>query len=236
MALRELHREHLYEAAAEEIKRFISESDLKAGDRLPSEHELCQLLAVGRTSLREALRLLQMAGLVEIKVGRGVYVRQEDFESFLARTSGPLLEPTADLFDLIEVREILEVEAAKLASARRTRLHLEALERQLQQDREVVARAAYAVDDDVRFHRLLFEAAGNKVLLRFVHLIRTVTRSFYELQLMTADKQAQTLQEHTAIYEAVRDKKAGKAAGAVRIHIRTTANVILAQAAQSEPV
>jgi len=231
---RPLRTEHLYQAAAQEIKRFIAETGLKPGDRLPSEHALCQHLAVGRTSLREALRLLEMDGLIDIKVGRGDYVRRNDLESFFARASGPLLDDSSDLVDLTAVREIMEVEAARLAAENATQQQLDALADRLQRDREKVRQGRYELDDDIDFHRLLFEAAGNPVLQRFVRLIREATRPVYEAYLLGPEAVLDTLAEHTAIYEAVRGRRPEMAVEEIRSHLRTTADLIIARCRDTE--
>jgi len=232
--LRQLRTEHLYLAAAEEIRRYIIESGLVPGDRLPSEHMLCERLAIGRTSLREALRLLQMDGVIDIKAGRGAYVRRNDFESFLERASVPLLNDFSDVAALSEVREILEVASVERAAVNRTQEHLNALEERLRRDEELVGQGHYRLDDDIDFHRLLFEAAGNKVLLRFVQLIREATRSVYEEHLLSPAAARTTLAEHTAIYRAVRDKKPAKAATEIRNHLQATADTILAHMRANE--
>ena len=224
----------MYQAAAQEIKRFIAETGLKPGDRLPSEHALCQHLAVGRTSLREALRLLEMDGVIDIKVGRGVYVRRNDWKSFFARASGPLLDDSSDLVDLTAVREIMEVEAARLAADNGTQPQLDALAERLQRDREKVRQGQYELDDDIDFHRLLFEAAGNQVLLRFVRLIREATRPAYEAHLLRPKAILDTLAEHTAIYDAVRGRRPEAAAEEIRSHVRSTADVIIAHIRESD--
>ena len=95
--LRNLSRPPLYEMVAEEVRRFIVDSKLQPGDKLPSERELCERLDVGRTSLREALRFLQMIGLIETRVGRGVYVQEIDVETYLNQTVKPVLDVSSEL-------------------------------------------------------------------------------------------------------------------------------------------
>ena len=83
--LKQFERPRLYEAVAKELKTFILDGGLKPGDQLPTEQELCQRLNVGRATLREAMRQLQMLGLVESKAGRGTYVCGEARDSDLTR-------------------------------------------------------------------------------------------------------------------------------------------------------
>jgi GntR family transcriptional repressor for pyruvate dehydrogenase complex len=233
--LRDRQRGHLYEAVAVELKQYIADHGLQAGDRLPSEHDLCTQLSVGRSSLREALRVLQMSGLIEIKVGRGIFVRQDELAGVVTRSTQPFLGKGADFLDLLEVRELLEVQAVALACERRSRLHLQKLEHQLQSDEAKVAQGVYGLEEDLDFHRLLFEAAGNKALIHFVALIDDLRRSLALVKESRVENQVSTLQEHTSIYEAVRDRKARRAASEMQTHVRSNRRMVAASSETRVP-
>jgi GntR family transcriptional regulator, transcriptional repressor for pyruvate dehydrogenase complex len=233
--LKGFRRERLYDAVADELKRYIEESSLKAGDKLPPEPELCKQLNVGRTSLREALRLLQMMGLVEVKAGRGTYVRSDALESAVTRAMGPLLDQSTKLLDLAEVREPLELLAARLAAERRTEEHLQHMREQLERSREKVAQGQFRVEDDLEFHRLVFEAAGNQVLMQFVGSVGELMRTFRQGRLAGSQELQQlTVDEHVAIYEAIRDRHVRQAVSSMRTQVRDTAAAILAQIQQNK--
>jgi GntR family transcriptional repressor for pyruvate dehydrogenase complex len=232
--VRELRRAHLYEAVAEEIRRFIVDQRLQPGDGLPSERELCQQLGVGRTSLREGLRLLQTIGVVEIKSGLGTFVSGREGDVVLARASEVAL-PAADLIDVAEVREVLEVRAVELAAERRTDEHLERLRDQLARDREKVEDGTYDVEDDLDFHRSVFEASGNRVLIRFVSTIGDLMASVRRARLARPGRDAQTLAEHTAIYEAVRDRRPNLAARLMHEQVHDTNLLVFEMLGRQQP-
>lgn len=224
--LRELKREHLYEAVAGEIKRYITENGLKPGDSLPSERELCRRLNVGRTSLREGLRELQMLGLIEIKSGLGAFVHQEDVDSFLARGIEPLTMGTHSLDELIEIRESLEVVAARLAARRATPEQIQGLQAKLDSDKLKVERGIYSVEDDIAFHRLIFEAAGNSILVRFVSLVAELMASYRGPGVKGTGSDAQTVAGHLAMFETIRAGRAASAARLMREHVQDLARAI----------
>jgi len=229
VVLREPRREHLYDIVAREIQRYIAEAGLQPGDKLPSERELCEQLRVGRTTVREALRRLQEMRLIRIQVGRGSFVREYNLDEFLAGATRPLLRDAADLRDLAEAREFLETHAICLAAQRRSQAHLDALHERLERDRrQVQAGAAYMPADDAEFHKLLLEAAGNKVLLRFVSIISELMRSA-PAAAAPADRDTRTMDEHQALYEAVRDQKPELAVQRMRAHVRGTAAALLSR-------
>jgi GntR family transcriptional repressor for pyruvate dehydrogenase complex len=224
--LRQLKRERLYEAVADEIKRYIVDRGLNPGDNLPSERELCRSLNVGRTSLREGLRQLQMLGLIEIKSGLGAFIRKDDLQSFLARATEPLAINRSELAELIEIREPLEVFAAQLAAQRATPEQIQRLQAQLASDRDKVVSGAYHVEDDLAFHLLIFEASRNTILLRFVSLVGDLLVSYRELYLTSPGVDKRTLTEHTAIFDAIRDGRTAVAVRLMREHVRDTARAL----------
>lgn len=224
--LKKFQRQRLYDAVAEALSDYISQKNLKTGDRLPSEHDLCEQLGVGRTSLREALRSLQNAGVVDIKMGRGIYVRGDDLEFLLTRVQ-PLIQRGTDLWDLSEVRELLEVHAARLAAERRSQQHLAALQNQLQRGEEKASQGDYRVEDDLAFHSLVFEASGNKVLLQLTSIVGELMRNLRQDRLTTNEMQSRAIAEHRALYEAIEARRSTKAASAMRAHVRQTASNLL---------
>ena len=106
----------VYEMVMEQIKNIVKKGELKTGDKLPSERDLCEKLEVSRASVREALRALQMLGLIESKHGEGNFIN-ENFEN-------SLLEPLSIVFlllgskseDVFELRKVIEPETAALAA------------------------------------------------------------------------------------------------------------------------
>ncbi len=115
----EVQTGRLYEQIVEQIQRRIMDGDLKPGDQLPSERELGKQFGVSRTSIREAIRVLTLMGLVEVNHGRGTFITEQtpnairytiDTMINIARKEGS--------GNLIELREILEPEIAALAAVR----------------------------------------------------------------------------------------------------------------------
>ena len=231
--LKDFQRQRLYEAVAEELKSHISRARLQEGDKLPSEPELCGQLNVSRTTLREAIRLLQTIGILEVKRGRGTYVRKHNVEEYLNHAMPPTLTAVDEIVNLVEVREALEVLAVQLAVERRTEEHLESLKKQLESDREKMARGEYDVEDDLQFHRIVFDATNNEILHTLISIIEKLMNTVQDGRLDLERGQA-TLAEHTAIYEGLRDRELSKAVRMARAGIRGTGDAILRQLDQRD--
>lgn len=145
-----------------QLQEKISLGELKPGDKIPTETELMAMLGVGRSTVREAVRVLAKAGLLEVRQGDGTYV--------LGRTNN--LEPLehrlrrATILEVYEVRRALELEIAKLAARRRTEEDLITMRESLAQRceaRSLNDKRAY-VDKDLLFHLAIAAASKNGVL------------------------------------------------------------------------
>ncbi len=173
MPLTSLRRSSLVELAVSQLREQVLSGQWPVGARLPAETELAQRLEVGRSTVREAVRALVHAGLLETRQGSGTYVRSvtpaADWEPRLRR---------AAVLEVYEVRQALEVQAARLAAGRRTdadiaALHKSLAERQLARAR---ARDAAFVEADLAFHRCVVAAAHNPLLAEMFGSFAAVLR------------------------------------------------------------
>ncbi|MGW0484959.1 FadR/GntR family transcriptional regulator [Nonomuraea sp. NPDC003214] len=160
MALGALRPSPLVEQATARLREQITGGHWPVGTRLPSENALAQTLGVGRSTVREALRALTGAGLVQPRQGSGVFViAAEPAEDWPARLR------RAAITDVYEVRVIVETRAARLAAARRTDDDVKALRAALAARRAAAGGGDAAfVDADIALHAAVVAAAGNPVL------------------------------------------------------------------------
>src|SRR5438128_8747972 len=207
--------------AIETIRELIASGEWGPGTRLPREADLAAQLGLSRNSLREAVRALSLARVLEVRQGDGTYV------SMLAPSE--LLEPTSlathllrgrTVLELFEVRRMLEPEAAALAALRADDETKEALRRELDRMYAAGDRADELVDADAAFHDVLGEAPGNAVLRSLLRSLSTRTvraRLWHGM----ADRMAldKARAEHTSIYEAIIAGDADLARAATLLHI-----------------
>jgi GntR family transcriptional regulator, transcriptional repressor for pyruvate dehydrogenase complex len=148
------------------------------GERIPAERELCQKLGVGRASLREALKALEIMGMIETRLGDGTYVcKRSDFFSrpllwAIASSSG------ADARELVEARTLIEVELAGLAAERATPENLEELAEHLSSMIKTKSNPQEFVHADVNFHLAIGRAASNSILMNALQLIRNLLQQW----------------------------------------------------------
>ncbi|MFC0529178.1 FadR/GntR family transcriptional regulator [Phytohabitans kaempferiae] len=193
-----------------ELRRLIATGYWKVGDRLPTEADLASSLGIGRNTLREAVRALVHAGLLDTRHGRGTYVKSND-------EIGPTLARylrQEDLNDILETRRVLEPEAAALAAMRRDDAAVAAIAKAYQ--RLTVARSTAAiVEADVDFHTAIVAATGNPVLLRLYGGLADVLRSSVET---LSRGHSRAIASHGKLVEAIRDGDPDAARAAARAH------------------
>jgi GntR family transcriptional repressor for pyruvate dehydrogenase complex len=199
---------------------------LSPGERLPPERELVGRLGVSRTVVREALNLLEARGLISIEHGRGAVVSGGSTHA-VRDTLGLLLRvrPKA-LWELLEIRKILEVEIAGLAAERAEGEDVREMRGQLDRMETLIDAPEGYVDADVEFHALLARSTRNGVLLIMLDPIVELLRASREVSASRPGSARRALREHEEILRCV---EAGDAEGArqrMRLHLANTARDI----------
>ena len=217
--LEPVKRSRIYEHIVEQIHALIREGRWAPGDQIPPERELAERFRVSRTSVREALRALEMQGVIDSRQGGGTFVRTTDTEMLVAPLATAILRGRRELAEVLEVRELIEPGIARHAAARATPEHLAELERVLERQRACVAEGKPFVDEDTAFHHTLARSADNRILLRLHNVILDVLRESRETYLHVPDRPQLSLRGHEAILAAVRSRDPERAASAALAHV-----------------
>lgn len=198
---------------AERIAIMIRSGEFAPGDKLPSERRFSEMLGVGRSSVREAIRKLEVMGLLEVRHSRGTYVASPEQTAPLAFQPPAILQDREQLRQLFGLRRIMEVAAAELAAQRAQDEHLTMM-RYWVQAMENCAGAKDAdgiVIADIEFHRQIFLAAGNAYLLDLMDSIVDVLRDMRYASASIPDLIPHNLIGHRSILAAI-EKGDGRAA------------------------
>ena len=214
-------RETVVEAIAQGLIRYIAEKGLKAGDRLPPERELVQMVGASRLPLREALCVLKGLGIIEAQHGRGVFVKPLDLGAIFGMLS-PLLRTHAeiDIRHIFQVRLHLEASVAELAAASRTDRNLQTLGDALAGMRESLRDRPVYIQHDMAFHQELARSTDNPIFHVFMASITDLLAEVQFLYRDNVDVRRHALGEHTEILEAVGDGDGQRAKAAMQTHIR----------------
>ncbi len=213
-----IERRKVYELIAEHLLGQISERSLKPGDALPTERELADSYRVGRSSVREALRMLESKGLIRPS-GNGAFTVAE-YDNPLSHSLHFLLSlEETSLLEIYEVRKILEVEAAGLAAARRADRDLAQMSDAIDEMTAGLSAQDRYIDADLRFHLAVAAATGNRIALRMMHAIRDLLhRALASIYHIPGSPQ-RSITQHREILAAIASGDAESARHRMREHL-----------------
>ncbi|SFS99464.1 FadR/GntR family transcriptional regulator [Saccharopolyspora flava] len=209
----------LPEVVAERLQNDLLAQGLRPGDRLPTEPQLVERYGVSRTVIREAGRILEQRGLVDIRPGRGMTVSTPD-GSAVAQHYSLMLGMNATTFQqLMETRLIIEVEVTALAATRRTDGDLAELRASVDRVERNMNDYRVCLEEDVRFHEIVTRAGGNPFFSWFMDPINTCLRESYRDADSYPASLPHTLAEHAQILDAIAAGDAEAARHAARTHL-----------------
>ncbi len=215
----------LAEQAAERLVEYIKEHALAAGDKLPTEAELTEILQVGRGTVREAVKTLASRNVLEVRQGAGIFLSEK-----LGVPEDPLglefMESRDNIaLDLLDIRLMLEPELAAMAAVRHTEEQLAAVEEQCRVVEELILAGEDYGQEDVRFHKLLAQCSGNAVVGNLVPIINSSV--YASIDLTRNINSRDTVREHRSVVDAIRRRDGFGARWAMAVHLNTSRESIL---------
>lgn len=207
---------------ADELKKQIASGEYKEGDQLPPEPELCQMFGVSRITVREALKKLNMMGLVDIRQGKGTFVRPIDLSLFMR----PLFQRTrfeeTDVEAVYFARECIEGGAAYLAAQQATPEEIEKLGVIIETLRRSVIEDDFVQRGkcDRQFHLELARASHNPILFACVQTLDEIDQACVKRKSKHARAMDNCYEEHYNIFDAVRRRDPAGARAAMESHAR----------------
>jgi GntR family transcriptional regulator, transcriptional repressor for pyruvate dehydrogenase complex len=206
--------------AIAKIKEMIVSGDLEPGDRLPPEAVLARHLGLSRNSLREAVRALSWARILDVRQGDGTYVTSLESDvlldalSFIAE-----LHRDRHVMHILETRRVLEAAAAALAAQYVDDVELAELHRLIEAAAECATIEDF-VDNDLQFHRRLAIASRNPVLVSMLDSLASRTsRARIWRGVMQSDANERAVTEHRALVAAVEEHRPDQARAWATVHI-----------------
>ncbi|MBN9623856.1 MAG: FadR family transcriptional regulator [Actinobacteria bacterium] len=224
--LQPIEHSPLYEVVATRLRGYIESEELKPGDRLMPERELAERLGVSRTSVRQALTALRVRGLVEIRPGAGAYLKRPPAD-IVPSLAAEVAEAEVDHPMIWEVREGVEVQAARLAARRRSDTDLAEMEGALAAMGRSIADGGDGIDGDRLFHRAVVHAAHNDLLTRLFDDLGEVIDRTSQVSLTLPGRAPESLRAHEQVLTAIRDRDEGEAAEAMRRHVAASAESVV---------
>ncbi len=213
------------------FKRLISEGVLIPGCRLPGERELAQHFGVARSSLRQALKVLEIMGVISQRVGDGTYLNAGAASIMAEPLEFLILLDGTSFYELMEARLIVEPELAARAAVRATAEDLSMLNRSLRIMRESGADPARFVEQDLLFHQAIFRAAGNRVCGMMFTVVHRSLEKLIRVTFRLVEPE-HTLNLHKRIYTAIRKRSSEEARRRMIEHLEDAKSLLVRAADQ----
>lgn len=204
----------------EGLKSFIEREGYKSGDRLPPERELAQRLRIGRPAVREAIKALCILEIIESRRGAGTFVKSASTMSLNWPKKLDQIRPDFDMLQLLEVRKIIEPQAAALCAARASLEQISELERHLKAQEADPDNRDAAARSDYLFHDVIIRSAGNEILDDLTRFLSPLLVRSRQITSSAVPELTRMAREHRAIFEAIRRGQPDLAARAMTDHLQ----------------
>lgn len=211
-------RPKTYKLVADQLLELIAAGRLRPGDPVPPERELVENYRVGRSSVREALRMLESQGLIEAR-GHSTFTVSHARNTLNQSLELLLSVAEADLHELFEIRRILEGECAALAAARRREADLVRMRAAIAEMESSIGSEDDYIAADLEFHLTIAEATGNRVAALLMHALRDQLHRALGTVYQIPHSAERSLAQHREIVEAIGARRPDEARAAMQAHI-----------------
>ena len=203
------------------IRDLINYKNLEPGDKLPSERMLSDKFGVSRSNVREAIQTLEFYGLLKSKPQSGTFVADIGQVAMNGMMEDILRLQEPDFKSLVETRILLELKTCRLAALRRTDENLEEIKEALNAYESKVVDGKSAVEEDLLFHLAIARASGNSTINTLMLVITPgIINNFEKYHVCDKNRAFLGIQEHRAIYEAIKEQNPQLAKEKMKEHFK----------------
>jgi DNA-binding FadR family transcriptional regulator len=210
IAFNKVRRGSIVEEIIELFKEKLMAGELRPGERLPSEKQLTEQLGVGRTALREAIRMMSALGVIDVRQGEGSYITNDPSSSLLDPLVFAVLLKTGANQDLLELRTTLQIAYCELAAEKASQEDLVRIE-QAAQEFEEISRSNMLdtdrlTDADLNFHYLIIESTHNPLVAKICKTVEYLFFTSIRSTISTEEGLSWGIKGHRNILQAIKDK------------------------------
>jgi len=221
-----VRRDKVYEGVAKQLERLILKK-LQPGDKLPSERELAELLRVSRSSIRDAIRSLELMGMVEPRQGAGTIVREISSDSLTNPLANAVKRKGELIGELLDFRMMLEPQLAARAATRVSDDDISEMEEILDRQEKKLRAGESTIPEDSEFHYAIALASGNSVVLKVLDTLMDLLRDSRERSLQVEGRQQKSVAGHRRVLAAIKRHDPEGAKVAMRRHIEDVEEIVL---------
>jgi len=226
--MKPIERRSIIDSVVDQLKDFVLSGEVTIGDKFLTEKEISEKLSVGRSTVREALRIMEAMGFIEIRPGRGAFVVRNS-EDDLSPLGAWFAKHATEVRDYVEVRMAIEPLAMRLMIDRATPEEIAAIET-VHADFLVAAKEQDAIKlarTDERFHELIVKATHNILLVQIIEVISVVYLE-YRLKAFAYRENIEHAEKyHTAILKSIKNKNQAAGERSMREHLQCSLDDIM---------
>ena len=224
--LEPIKRTRIPDEIANRLRVMIVDGSFKKDEPLPSERALAKRLRVSRSSVRDAIRRLEVIGLLETRHGQGTFLHELSVDNVVTPMASVLTFNRGRQDDLMDARRAFEPAVARMAAARATPEEIDAIDRLLEEQRRKVKASQPTIGEDTAFHAALAQATHNPVIVGIMETLNHLLVESRQRSLERRGRSLQSLRGHEAVAEALRRHDADGAAAAMHSHIDQIARLL----------
>lgn len=214
----------LYNNIVDDLEAKIKKGDLIDGTKLPSERLMAEKYNVSRNVVREAFKVMSEKGLVQIYSGKGAYVSIPKENVLTTKLEEAISISKSDLYEILEVRKILEEAVAIKAIQRATKENIRNLEEIYNRMESAIGDTVEFTQEDINFHIELAKCTGNSTLVLLINTFNNISdKKLYKLNSLYPDRALKAQIEHKTMIESIKDRDEKKIMMAVDSHINCLA-------------
>lgn len=223
-----------YQEIADQLRDLIAQGEFRQGDRILTERQIAERLSVGRSVAREAILLLEVEGILEVRKGSGIYLKRIDTDILTRDINdiGP--------FELIQARQLLESAIAGMAASTVTKPDILRMREALELERASINQGKLDYSGDEQFHRLIAEATQNSILVDTVRDLwdkRARSRMWAQLhdRIFETDYRRRWLDDHNLVLAALQRRDPEAARSAMWQHLENVRVTLLTLSDDEDP-
>jgi GntR family transcriptional repressor for pyruvate dehydrogenase complex len=220
-----IRKNRVHEEVAKQIEQLIVQK-LHPGDKLPAERDLAEMLGVSRSSIRDAIRRLEIVGLVEPRQGAGTVVREISTEKLVSPLANVIAHRRQLVSELLDFRRMLEPPLAARAATHASNGEIAGMDEILRRQDKKVRDGELAVEEDTEFHYRIALASGNSVVLKVMDVVMDLLRETRSRSLQTEGRPQKSLAGHKRILSAIKRHDPAAAEAAMRMHIQDVEKMV----------
>jgi GntR family transcriptional repressor for pyruvate dehydrogenase complex len=224
--LQPVEKQRVFESIVEQMRQMIVSGKWQTGQRLSSERELCEVLSVGRTSLREALRILEATGFIDTRAGDGIYVKKNIIIPQAVYNLFQMIQEEDRFADVMEARELIDAQVAYLAAENATEEQIAKLDNIMDRQAASVREGENGLEENIDLHLYLAEITGNRVILELESFFFKFSHHLIQHLFSLPGYPEKSLKEHREIVQSIKDSNPIKTHGLMLEHLRSRYNLL----------